>query len=361
MTDPAAHLHLRLKRLGVDALLFHTSETLPSANVRYLTGFTGSDASVLLTSTERHIFTDGRYKTQMRQETTGFRLHVIRKPLDALSRTVRKSDVRRLGIEAPNVSYGFVTELARKIPQTEMVSLSRRFLENFRIRKSPEEKARIEKAAAIASRSCRQLLESQISGRSEVSVTEELESLFKVNLGQGIAFDTIVASGERSALPHGMPSDKVIRQGELLIIDFGCRFEGYNSDETVTCVVGEPSPAQKEIHETVYQAHMKAIEHLEIGISPRDVDRVARQIIDKAGYGKYFLHGLGHGVGLEVHEPPYLSYRGRGVIDEGMVFTIEPGIYIEGVGGVRLESLVYMGRDGPELLSQMPKNLITVS
>jgi Xaa-Pro aminopeptidase len=106
---------------------------------------------------------------------------------------------------------------------------------------------------------------------------------------------------------------------------------------------------------------MKAIEHLEIGVSPLEVDRVARELIDEAGYGKYFLHGLGHGVGLEVHEPPYLSFRGRGVIDEGMVFTIEPGIYLEGVGGVRLESLVYMGRDGPELLSQMPKNLIAVT
>jgi Xaa-Pro aminopeptidase len=361
MTDPAVTLHLRLKRLGVDALLFHTSEILPSANVRYLTGFTGSDASVLITSTERHICTDGRYKTQVRQETTGFRLHVVRKPVDALTRAVARNGVRRLGIEASKVSHEFVTELAQKIPQAEIVSLSRRFLDDFRIRKSPAEKALIEKAAEIASRSCRQLLDSQISGRSEVTVAEELDSLFKANRAHGIAFDTMVASGERGALPHGMPSDKVIRPGELVIIDFGCQFEGYNSDETVTCIVGRPSLEQKRIYETVYQAHMKAIDYLEVGVHPREVDRVARQIIDKAGYGKYFLHGLGHGVGLEVHEPPYLSYRGRGVIDEGMVFTIEPGIYLEGVGGVRLESLLYMGRDGPELLSQMPKDLITVS
>ncbi|MEJ2715959.1 MAG: aminopeptidase P family protein [Deltaproteobacteria bacterium] len=361
MTDPTRTLHLRLKKIRVDALLFHTSEILPSANVRYLTGFTGSDASVLVTSTERHIFTDGRYKAQVRQETTGFRLHAIRRPLDALVRAVERNGVRRLAIEASRVSHEFVTTLARKIPQTEIVSLSWRFLDGFRIRKTSAEKARIAKAAEIGSHSCRRLLESQISGRSELAVGEELESLFRSNHAHRIAFDTIIASGERGALPHGMPSDKIIRQGELVIIDFGCQFEGYNSDETVTCIVGRPSLEQKKIHETVYRAHMEAIERLEIGMRPREVDRVARQIIDDAGYGKYFLHSLGHGVGLEVHEPPFLSYRGTGVIDEGMVFTIEPGIYLEGVGGVRLESLLYMGRDGPELLSQMPKDLIMVS
>ena len=188
-----------------------------------------------------------------------------------------------------------------------------------------------------------------------------LESSFRRNGGHAIAFDTIVASGPRSALPHGKASDKVIGTGELVIIDFGCRFEDYNSDETVTCVVGSPSSEQRKIHAAVYKAHMKAIDFLKVGVRAKDVDKIARQAIDKAGYGKYFLHGLGHGLGLEVHEPPYLSPLGKGTIEEGMVFTIEPGIYLEGVGGVRLESLVFMDRDGPSILSRMPKDLLVIT
>lgn len=360
MTDPVLTLHGRLRKLRLDALLFNTSEILPSANLRYLTSFTGSDASILITRAERHIFTDGRYKTQIRQEASGFRVHVVKRKLDAVARILKRAEIRRLGIESPRVSHEFVGTLARKAPSVEIVSLGRRFLESLRICKTPKEKGKIEKAAEIASRSCHQLLKSALSARKETEVAEELESRFRRNGGHGIAFDTIVASGTRSALPHGKAAEKVIRSGELVIIDFGCRFDGYNSDETVTCVVGRPSAEQKKIHQAVYTAHMMAIDSLKTGVKAREVDRIARQAIDKAGFGKYFVHGLGHGVGLEVHEPPYLSPLGTQVIEEGMVFTVEPGIYMEGVGGVRLESLVYMDRTGPELLSRMPKDLITV-
>ena len=150
-------------------------------------------------------------------------------------------------------------------------------------------------------------------------------------------------------------------KGELIIIDYGCRLDGYNSDETVTCVVGPPSSEQRKMYQIVRDAHDRAIESLKEGVRAKEVDKIARESIDKAGFGKYFLHGLGHGLGLEVHEPPYLSPLGRGVISPGMVFTIEPGVYVEGLGGVRLESLVYMDRNGPEILSGMPKDLIQIT
>ncbi len=350
----------RLRNLRVDAVLFSTSEILPSINLRYLTGFTGSDASVLVTRSERHLFTDGRYQFQARQEASDILIHVVRHKFDALARSLNRGGVRRLAIESGRLSYEFVTTLSQKVPNVEMVPLSHRFLEGLRIRKGPEEKEKLGKAAEIASSSCRELLDSPLSGRVESTVAVELEGLFRGKGADGIAFDTIVASGERSALPHGKASDKVIEPGDLIVIDFGCRSRGYNSDETVTCVVGKPTSDQGKIHAAVYDAHMRAIDFLRLGVPVKEVDRVARRTIDDAGYGRYFMHGLGHGVGLEVHEPPYLSPLGRGKVEEGMVFTIEPGVYVEGLGGVRLESLVYMGRDGPEILSRMSKNLISV-
>lgn len=352
--------HERLRQLGVDAVLFNTSEFLPSVNLRYLTGFTGSDATFLLSGSERHLFTDGRYKTQARQECPGLKLHVVRRKLDSIARTLKRLGIQKLGMESARVSFDFATRLGRKVPTMDLVPLARRFVENLRIRKTQEEKAKLARAAEIASRSCEQLLEVGVLGRSERVVAEDLEARFRANGAQGIAFDTIVAAAERSALPHARPTNKVIHAGELVLIDFGCRFDDYHSDETVTGVVGPPSGDQKKLHGAVYEAHMKAIECLKVGIGVKEVDATARRVLEKAGLGKYFLHGLGHGVGLEIHEPPHLSPLGNGLIEEGMVFTIEPGVYVEGVGGVRLESLVYMASTGPEVLSKMSKKLLTL-
>jgi len=251
-----------------------------------------------------------------------------------------------------------VTQLLRRLPELEIVLLKRKFVEGLRIHKTAEERAKLSEAAAIASTACRKIIDGGLVGKRETEVAGELEALFRSAGAEGIAFDTIVASGERSALPHGKASERVIGQNQLVVIDFGCRFEGYNSDETVTCFTGSPSSVQLKIHQAVYDAHMKALDAAKVGARARGLDGVARQSIEEAGYGKYFLHGLGHGVGMEIHEPPYLSPRGRGFLEEGMVFTIEPGIYVEGMGGVRLESLVFLDRTGPELLSQMPKDLI---
>lgn len=358
MNSKLLSLHERLPRLGVDALLFNTSEIVSSTNLRYLSGFSGSDAAMLVTRTERHLFTDGRYKTQARQEARGFRVHVVRNKLDSLTRTLSSARLRIIGVESSRVSYEFMAQLKGRLPELEVILLKRNFVEGLRIRKTTEEKEKIGEAAAIASAACRKVVDGGLVGKRETEVAGELEALFRNAGAEGIAFDTIVASGERSALPHGKASERVIGPQQLVVIDFGCRFEGYNSDETVTCFTGSPSPEQVKIHQAVYDAHMKALDAAKIGVRARELDAVARKSIEEAGYGKYFLHGLGHGVGMEIHEPPYLSPRGRGVLEEGMVFTIEPGIYVEGIGGVRLESLVFLERTGPEMLSQMPKDLI---
>jgi Xaa-Pro aminopeptidase len=357
---PLEILHERLTRMGADAILFTHSEIVPSINLRYLSGFTGSDAAILLTRTERHFFTDGRYKTQAKEQTSGFAVHVERGKIDALSRVIKKTGVKKVAVEGPRISYYFAGELVRK-SGIEIVPMSLPFLEGLRIRKTPEEKALIAKAAHIASSACRELISKGLVGKSERDLATELEALFHKNGAEGLAFETIVASGPRSALPHGTATQRIVGPDEFVIIDYGARLDGYRSDETVTCKTGKPSKDDRKIHSAVRDAHNRALEAVKIGAKVREIDAVARRSIDKAGFGDYFIHGLGHGLGLETHEPPSLSPRGKGVLKEGMVFTIEPGIYIEDVGGVRLESLVYLGAGGVEILSRMPKDLLRTS
>jgi Xaa-Pro aminopeptidase len=351
----------KLNQLRVDAVLLNSSEVLISTNLTYLTGFTGSDATLLITPFEGHLLTDGRYKTQAKEETAGLEIHIVRSRLDSAARLIKARGIKRLGIEAGRMTQEFGRELTRRVRDLLLVPLNRAFLETLRICKTPAEREMIKSAAKIASDACRDVLKGGLAGRKESDVAADLELLFRRGGAEGTAFETIVASGHRGALPHGSASDKVIQPGELIVVDYGCRFKGYSSDETVTCVVGKASKRQKEIHKAVYDAHARALEAVREGVSVRELDRIARQSIDDAGFGKYFLHGLGHGVGMETHESPYLSPRGKGVLQEGMVFTVEPGIYIEDYGGVRLESLVYLGGSGPEILSEMPKDLISVS
>ena len=189
----------------------------------------------------------------------------------------------------------------------------------------------------------------------------ELEMEMRRNGAEAVAFESIVASAERSALPHAEPTDRVIGKGELVIIDYGCRLDGYHSDETVTCITGKPSAEQKKIHKAVYDAHMRALDAVKPGMHAREIDAVARRSIAASGYGKYFLHGLGARRRTRNPRAAFLVPAGRGTLEEGMIFTIEPGVYIENLGGVRLESLVYLDRQGPEILSEMPKDLISVS
>jgi Xaa-Pro aminopeptidase len=358
--DPIALLRGKLKKLELDAVLFNTSEITRSTNLRYLSAFSGSDAAILINEDRLHLFTDGRYKIQSRIESPKFRVHVTRGKIASVVKILRKLGVRNLGIEGNRISFDFVSALKKAAKEIEVVSFRAQELADLRITKDESELEMIKKAAQIASLACEKLLETGISGKSESEVAGQLGSIFKLRGASGESFETIVASGVRSALPHGSPTEKIIQSGDLVVIDYGCIVSGYCSDETITCVVGAPDPEQEKIHQVVKDAHDRAIEAIKPGIRGNEIDRVARESISKAGYGKYFLHSLGHGVGLEVHEAPYLGPKSTSVIEPGMVFTVEPGIYIEGFGGVRLESLVYLSSTGPEILSGASKNLISV-
>jgi len=248
-------------------------------------------------------------------------------------------------------------QLSERLDGCELVGIGAA-LDSIRSCKDQDEIETLGRVAGLASASLNAVLASLVPGVRETDFALELEIEMRRRGAEARAFDFIVASGERGAMPHGRASDKVIRSGELVTIDFGAVKDGYHSDETVTVAVGRPSDRGREIHDIVRQAHDRAIAAVRPGISCRDLDAVARDYISEQGYDAYFGHGLGHGVGLEIHEKPVVSPRSEAVVEEGMVFTIEPGIYIPGFGGVRIEDTVAVTADGCVVLTQAPKDLI---
>jgi Xaa-Pro aminopeptidase len=324
-----------------------------------VSGFTGSDAIIVITRDEAHIFTDGRYEVQTAAECPAFITHIGARKLDMAARFLLRKKCETVGVESFRITLHALSELQKKAPAVRFIPAKERFLEALRIIKSPKETDLIVRAADIASKGCDYVVKKGLGGRTERLVAADMEYVFGTNGAERPSFDTIVASGARSALPHGKASEKVIEPGDLVVIDYGCVYQGYCSDETVTCVVGEPTSEQTRIHGVVRDAHDAAVDVLKPGVRSRDVDAAARRVIEKAGFGDRFTHGLGHGVGLEVHEAPSISPMAKGRLKEGMFFTIEPGIYIEGFGGVRLESLVYMTGSGPVIVSGMSKDLLT--
>jgi Xaa-Pro aminopeptidase len=230
-------------------------------------------------------------------------------------------------------------------------------LTGLRARKEPEEVERIRRAVQIASDSFLDTLPRLRPGNRERMVGDFLEIRMKRRGAESPAFPTIVASGPRGALPHGKPTDKAVERKEMVVVDFGARFQGYHSDETKTVFQGRPDGRQQKIYDLVRRAQEKAMKVIRPGESVRRIDSAAREVISRAGYGKYFGHGTGHGIGLAVHEPPTISPRGAGVVETGMVFSVEPGIYLPGWGGVRLEDLVLVTDRGYERLTYLSKEL----
>lgn len=348
-----------MEEIGLEAVLLNTSEITRSINLRRLSGFSGSDAGLLITQREAHLFTDGRYKSQSGIECPGIRIHITRNKIKSISSLIKSRGIRSVCLEGTRISYEFISTLRKKTPGIDFVNLKRSLLDELRILKTPQEVETIRTAAELASDACMEIIALGLSGRAEAEVAADLENLFRRKGASGASFNTIVASGVRSALPHGTATSKIINDGELVIIDFGCRLSGYCSDETLTCIVNcDPHDKQQQIYQAVRDAHDRAIEAIRIGVKASAVDKVARESIAAAGFGDYFLHSLGHGVGLEVHEAPYLSPGSKDTLECGMVFTVEPGVYLEGAGGVRLESLIYLAENGPVILNTAPKTLI---
>lgn len=338
----------------LDALVFCARE-----NLRYLCGFTGSDGVLLLTAGASRFLTDSRYTTQAQGQVSAGQIEEYRLQVDAVVTALRESGARRIGFET-TLAYGKVNDLrTRGEPDWTWLPLKDE-LESLRLLKSPSEIAAIEAAAGLNVLAFAEIVPLIRPGAVERDLAIALEFALKRRGAEEKAFDFIVASGPRGALPHGVAGDRRLAEGDLVTIDFGCRVGGYHSDETVTVAVGDVSAEMRRVFDVVLTAHDLAIDAVAPGIPLAELDRIAREHIAAAGYGGFFGHGLGHGVGLEVHEAPVVSMRSKAVVQEGMVFTVEPGVYVPGSGGVRIEDMVLATASGARLLTRIPKQFRNV-
>ena len=327
-------------------------------NWRYLSGFTGSNALLIFNVTDNYLITDFRYLEQAADQVKDF--HIIRPKTvieDAMAEQLTKLGVKRVGFEDDGLTYHAFKSYQQKLPGIELVPLHQQ-VEKIRWIKEQTEIKDIKKAADIADRAFDHILDYIKPGVRESEIALELEYFLRRQGAERPAFDIIVASGPRAALPHGVASDKKIAVGEFIVMDFGAVFGGYHSDMTRTVVVGKPDPEQAEIYHIVLAAQEKALQSIKSGVKCSTVDLTARGLITAAGYGANFGHGLGHSVGLEIHEKPVFAPRDETTLEPGMVLTVEPGIYLAGRFGVRIEDLVLVSSEGCDILSKSPKQLI---
>ena len=319
-------------------------------NVRYLSGFTGSSASALVTPDDTVLITDGRYRDQARIEAPQWETVVYREDLTKLISSLLEG-VESTGFEA-TASFEFVERLREAFAGRAALQPTRDIVEEMRARKDEQEIALMRRALECAGKAFAEILPLVKPGNTEREIAAELDYKMMLFGADGPAFETVVASGPNSSMPHAGITDRVLVEGDLVVIDFGARKDGYCTDTSRTLVLGEPDRRQQALLEAVKEAGDTALSVLKAGLPASEVDGAARGVIASKGFADNFSHGLGHGVGLEVHEKPTLSALSKDVLQPGMVFTIEPGIYIEGLGGVRLEEMVLMTPGGVEVLSR---------
>lgn len=347
-----SRLAARLPDLEVEALL---STRLP--NVRYLTGFTGSNGQVLVSGGDAVFFTDGRYTEQSRREVPDLRRETYMLDFPkTFGEACRELGVSRIGFEAGGVTYRFYEQLAA-VEGLELVPVGDE-VERLRWVKEPEEIDLVSEAQRITDEAFERLLAKLVEGISEKEAALELEWAMRQAGADGLAFDSIVAFGESAAEPHHDPSDRTLRRGDVIKVDCGALYRGYHSDMTRTVALGDPPAELAEIHGIVLSAQQAGIDAVRAGILGRDADRAARQVIEEAGHGEAFSHSLGHGVGLEIHEGPAFRSSSEDEIPAGAVVTVEPGIYLPGIGGVRIEDMVEVTTDGCRVLPSTARELV---
>lgn len=329
-------------------------------NRRYLTGFTGSSGYVLITMHKAFLLTDFRYMTQAAEQAAGFEIVEHGASVtDSLKQLLAAEGINRLGFEEDIVVFSTYRAYERELQPCELVPVTG-LVEGLRQFKDEGELSLMKAAADLADRTYLHMLEQLKPGVTEWDMALELETFMRKNGASGPSFDTIVASGERSAMPHGVASGKVIQMNEFVTLDFGALMNGYCSDITRTVFIGEPTAKHREIYDIVLEAQLHTLEFLRPGMTGREGDALARDIITRYGYGDQFGHSTGHGLGMEVHENPRVSKLSDTVLQPGMVVTVEPGIYIPGFGGVRIEDDVVITETGVRRLTESTKDFIVL-
>jgi Xaa-Pro aminopeptidase len=352
--DRRARLAQSLDELAAAALIV---THLP--NIRYLTGFSGSAAILILgRDGEATLITDSRYHNQSKEETDNLEIRlVVGTYEETLARFTRARSYRSLAYEEAHFRVSQLRLLESELSQDTGLFGARGLVEKLRVVKDDAEIRTLERAASGLGPTLESLRTTIRQGMSERSLAAELDYRLRRHGYEKTSFETIVASGPRAALPHGRPSDRRFEPGDLVIVDFGGVMEGYLSDITRTFSIGEPQRETARIYDVVAAAQQAAIRKIRPGIEAQEVDRAAREVIESADFGEFFAHGTGHGIGLEVHEAPWISPGRADRLEPGMVFTVEPGIYVPGKGGVRLEDDVLVTDNGCRLLSRKESEL----
>ena len=327
-------------------------------NVYYLTGFWGSNGTVFISRDRQVLVTDARYIIAAKQEVTGFEIFAERDELATISKITKDMDLSRIGFE-DEISVSYYHRMQGAFEGLELVPQTQ-FVEALRLIKDETEIETIRKACSISDQAFHDALEFIKPGKTEIEIANFLDFRMRELGAAGLSFDTILASGINSSKPHAHPMHKPVELGEAITMDFGCLYEHYVSDMTRTIYLGHVSDEQAEIYNTVLKANQALIDQAKAGLGFRDFDKIPRDIIVEAGYGEYFTHGIGHGIGLDIHEEPYFSQTSTEVIKSSMVLTDEPGIYIEGKYGVRIEDDILITDTGCELLTLAPKELIVI-
>ncbi len=332
----------------------------PPAN-QYVTGFSTSfyeiSSAIVVTKSEAHFMCDFRYTEQAREEVTEFAIEEISG--DLLARAgehLSKLSVKRVAFDPDGLTVAELDRLQSTFDGEAVADGS--VVSRMRVVKTADEVKTIRAASNLAEGVLRDLAPTLVEGMTERDLVAQFEYEFKKRGASGVSFDTIALFGPKSSLPHGEPGDKKLTKGDIVLLDFGCRKAGYCSDETRTYVFGEsPGSWFDEIYAITLDAQLQSLDAIKPGKLGKEIDSIARTIIKDAGYGQFFGHGLGHGVGVEIHEAPRLNAHSETALEPGMIVTVEPGIYLPGKGGVRIEDLVVVTEDGCDILTSMPKDL----
>lgn len=342
-----------LSQKGIDAALITKRE-----NYIYMSNFTGTFANLLITHDKAILVTDFRYTEQAKEQAQLYEVVQYQGNLNVtLNDLLTANNVKILGFEDGYITYKAYDDLSKNLSIDKLVPLERT-IELLRLIKDSEEIELIKEAVRVADEAFSHVLKFIRPGVTETEIAAEIEYYLKKHGARGPSFDTIVASGWRSSLPHGVASNRVIEHGDAVTMDFGAICNEYCSDMTRTVFVGQPKEELKKIYGIVLEAQKAGVNDAVSGLTGREIDKIARDIISDAGYGENFGHSLGHGVGIEIHEDPRLSQQGTIKMRNGMVVTVEPGIYVSGLGGVRIEDMIVINDDKPMVLTSSPKDMI---
>lgn len=342
---------------GVEALLVVKHETVTKENARYISGFTGSSAYIVIHKDRRVLLTDDRYTEQAAEQCPEFEVVRHGKPFtEKLATIISELGIKCLGYETAGITVAMLDTVSEALPNVEMKA-TKGIIEGLRAVKDDQEIALLSHACELADRGYTHLLKLAKPGLTEKQLAYSLECFLRESGAEGLAFDMILVSEARTSHQHGSPSDRPIESGDFVLVDFGARYGGYRSDLTRTFVVGSADDKQVEVYETVKRAQETAVSMLADGVKTAEVCSASYQIICDAGYADFTGRGVGHGVGLEIHEEPFVSPEGAPTLQAGHVITVEPGIYIPDWGGVRIEDTVLITPTGYRLLTHSSKEL----